>query len=313
MQAMRKTRRGGAEAAGASSQLFPIRTVSRLTGVNAITLRAWERRHGLIAPQRSASGQRLYSRENIDIINRILDLLGKGMAISQVSSALAGAAAAVRRAPSHWHGEQERMIRAIAAFDEAELDEIYDAALALHSIATVTERLLLPLLVELGQRWQKREGSVSEEHFFSTFLRNKLGARLHHRSRRQAGPRILAACLPEEQHEFGLLIFALAAAEQGLNVLLLAANTPLEELARTATRARCEAIVLSATLAPARQLLTEGLPALVTEAHVPVFMGGLASVSEHDAIVDAGAEPLGVDIDAAITRIQAALKRVQAA
>ena len=180
-----------------------------MTGVNAVTLRAWERRHALIVPQRSAKGQRLYSRENIDIIHRILGLLEQGIAISQVRGALAGAAA-VTRTPSHWDGVRERMLGAVTRFDDAELDLTYSGVLALHSIATVTERLLLPLLVELGERWQNGDGSVCEEHFFSTFLRNKLGARLHHRVAAPAGPRILAACLPAEQHEFGLLIFALA-------------------------------------------------------------------------------------------------------
>lgn len=313
MNAKRKTRARGQRAGASSRELFPIRTVSRLTGVNAITLRAWERRHGLIAPERTPSGQRVYSRENIDIIHRILELLGKGMAISQVRSALAGAASSANRTPSHWDGERERMISAVTRFDEAELDQIYDEALALHSITKVTERLLLPMLVELGQRWEKGVGTVTEEHFFSTFLRNKLGARLHHRAHRNAGSRILAACLPGELHEFGLLIFSLAALEQGLSVLLLAANTPLEELVRTATRAHCAAIVLSATVAPASRLLAEQLPSVVNASPMPVFLGGLASVTQHDAMVAAGVEPLGVDIDAAIQRIQAALPRVQAA
>jgi MerR family transcriptional regulator, light-induced transcriptional regulator len=313
MSAKRRTRSRGQPADARSRELFPIRTVSRLTGVNAITLRAWERRHGLIEPQRSASGQRLYSRENIEVIHRVLELLGKGIAISQVRRALAGAASSNARAPSHWDAERARMLGAVTRFDDAELDEIYDQVLALHSIATVTERLLLPLLVELGQRWESGEGSVCEEHFFSAFLRDKLGARLHHRTRRQGGPRIVAACLPGEQHEFGLLIFTLAALEQGLGVLLLAANTPLQELVRAATRARCAAIVLSATMAPESQLLTEQLPSVVAESPVPVFLGGLASVTKHDAIVAAGVEPLGVDIDAAIKCIQAALRRVQAA
>ena len=35
---------------------YPIRTVSSLTGVNSITLRAWERRYGLIKPIRSIGG-----------------------------------------------------------------------------------------------------------------------------------------------------------------------------------------------------------------------------------------------------------------
>ena len=61
---------------------FPIRTVSSLTGVNAVTLRAWERRHGLIKPHRTPKGHRLYTREDIHRIHRILSLLDAGYAIS---------------------------------------------------------------------------------------------------------------------------------------------------------------------------------------------------------------------------------------
>lgn len=55
--------------------LFPIRTVAQLTGVNPITLRAWERCYGLIQPVRTAKGHRLYSAEDIHTIRRILGFL----------------------------------------------------------------------------------------------------------------------------------------------------------------------------------------------------------------------------------------------
>ncbi|KAG1657149.1 Glutathione peroxidase [Nymphon striatum] len=67
---------------------YPIRTVSEVTGVNAITLRAWERRYGLFKPQRTPKGHRLYSQQDILRIQQVLQLLEKGVAIGRVSSAL---------------------------------------------------------------------------------------------------------------------------------------------------------------------------------------------------------------------------------
>jgi DNA-binding transcriptional MerR regulator len=61
-----------ASAALSQEELFPIREVSRLTGVNPVTLRAWERRYGLIQPTRTESGHRLYSQANIEAIRSIL-------------------------------------------------------------------------------------------------------------------------------------------------------------------------------------------------------------------------------------------------
>ena len=242
----------------ATAALFPIRTVSHLTGVNSVTLRAWERRHGLIKPQRTPSGHRLYGPRQIEVIHSILGLLEKGLAISQVERALAAPGADPARAEQGpWSSYRERIVGAVARYDDDELEEVYSQALSLYPIETVTERLLLPVLQELGRRWKSGEGSVAEEHFFSIYVRNKLGARFHHRARTRTGPRILAACLPDEQHELGLLIFALAAHERGLRIVMLAAQTPLEELPTAARRARCAAIVLASTVTPPDGVIRE--------------------------------------------------------
>jgi len=70
--------------------LLPIRTVSALTGVNAVTLRAWERRYGLVRPKRTPKGQRLYTQAHVEEIQRVLALMRTGVAIGQVRAALAG-------------------------------------------------------------------------------------------------------------------------------------------------------------------------------------------------------------------------------
>ena len=196
-----------------TTELFPIRTVSTLTGVNPVTLRAWERRHGLIRPVRTPSGHRLYGHEQIESIHRILGLLKRGLPISQVARALATPAGSSRAGGQigYWRELCELLVAATARFDEQELERVYASALSLHPVEAVTDRLLLPVLRELGRRWESGEGSIAQEHFFSGYVRDKLGARFHHRTRHDRGPRILAACLHEEQHEIGLLVFALAA------------------------------------------------------------------------------------------------------
>ena len=289
----------------AESELFPIRTVASLTGVNAITLRAWERRYGLIKPVRTDSGHRLYTQADIDTIHQVVALLDKGVAISQVRHALASPAADRTRADEDgpWAGFRERMIAAIAQFDENRLEDVYNELLALYPTDLATRKVLLPLLVELGSRWETAEGSVAEEHFFGVYLRNKLGARFHHRPRHNSGPKLLAACLPGEQHEIGLLLFALAAHDHGFRLVLLGADMPLAELPYAARRAQADAIVLSGSVDPRSDLLDSKLPQMATDAGIPVFVGGLTAVRQHDAIVAAGAVPLGADIVAGIRRV----------
>jgi len=135
------------------------------------------------------------------------------------------------------------------------------------------------------------------------YLRNKLGARFHHRHRHTSGPKLLAACLPGEQHEIGLLLSALAANDAGFRLVLLGADMPLDELPHAARRARCDAIVLSGSIEPKPELLTDVLPTLMAAVDVPVFVGGLTSVRHRDAINAAGALALGNDIPAGLKRI----------
>lgn len=288
-----------------------MRTVSAITGVNPVTLRAWERRYGLIVPTRTAKGHRIYSQNDIDLINRILGLLDRGISIGQASHSLGKntveSAARQQEQDNPWLAYQERAIDAVVHFDENRLDSIYNQALALYPIDIVTERLLIPVLITLGKRWEDAEGSISEEHFFGAFMRNKLGARFHHRHKKTSGKKLLVCCLPGEHHEIGVMLFSLAAHDHGYRLVYLGPNMPLQELATTARRAGCDAIVLSGSVTPQKALLARELPRLVNDAGCPVFMGGASSVRCSDAIEQAGAVPLGSDIRTSMKRIEQGL------
>ncbi len=286
-------------------KLYTIGTVSKLTGVGAITLRAWERRYSLIQPVRKDSGHRLYTRNNIDEINRITALTQEGMRISQISPDMLESGESTDKSGGSdvWNEHLNSMISAIISFDEDRLEEVYNGALSLYPISLVTRKLLTPLLIELGLRWASDKGSIAEEHFFAFYLRNKLGARYHHRPRGSLGPKILLAGLPGENHEIGLLLFALAAHEAGYCVIPLGANMPLNELSFVASKKNCEAILLSGAIEPSSPTLSKDLPALVKQAGVPVLIGGLSSVYGCDAINRAGAEALGRDIEHGLNRL----------
>jgi DNA-binding transcriptional MerR regulator/methylmalonyl-CoA mutase cobalamin-binding subunit len=287
---------------------YPMRTVSSITGVNPVTLRAWERRYGLIKPARTAKGHRVYTHKDIELVNRIVRMLEHGISISQVSNSLRTdidkPAVAPQQSIDPWITFRENIIDAIVRFDENQLDSLYNQALALYPINIVTERLLIPALITLGERWANAEGSIAEEHFFGAFMRNKLGARFHHRHKRTTGTKLLVCCLPDEHHEIGIMLFSLAAIDHGFRLVYLGPNMPLGELALTARRADCNGIVLSGSLTPPEELLTSDLPRLVQQADCPVFVGGQGSVRCSHAIESAGALPIGTDIRTSIQRIE---------
>jgi len=289
---------------------LPIRTISSLTGVHAVTLRAWERRYGLIRPARTPKGHRLYTHQHVERIRRVLALVERGVPISRVRDLLdAEPVAETATAGDRWQQGIERMAAAIARFDEQELDRIYDEALSVQPVEQVTRRLLLPLLVRLGERWRELAGGIAEEHFFAMYLRSKLGARMQHRMRYATGPRLVAACAPGEQHEIGLLLFALEAHVAGMRTVLLGADTPLPDVALASQRSVADAVVVSSSVDPAPSFFSEELPRLVRQAGVPVFVGGATAVRHQREVSTAGAIPLGVELEDGVRLVATTLAR----
>lgn len=293
-----------------STAYFPISTVANMTGVNPVTLRAWERRYGLIKPTRTGKGHRLYSEKDIERIREVLRLVEEGIPISQVPLALEAGTHRpedLDAVAGGWADYQQHMVAAIEGFDEAGLEAVYNEVLSLYPVEIVTRRLLVPLLKELGERWENATGSVAEEHFFGVYMRNKLGARFHHRQGNPRGPKLLAACLPGELHEIGILLFALAAHDRGFRIILLGADMPLDELPLVVRRAKCDAIVLSGAIEPTENVLKKQLPDLVKSSRVPVFIGGITSNLYANEIAAAGARPVGDDLVLGLRDIDSAL------
>jgi DNA-binding transcriptional MerR regulator len=293
-----------------NGKLFPIGAVSELTGVNSVTLRAWERRYGLITPERTPSGHRLYSDSDIRLIEQVLEQLGRGLTISSVARQLHAVEMSTEdeAAGDAWHEYRHSMIEAISRFDESVLDGIYNEAMSLYPVDIVTSRLVVPLLQELGERWSAGlEGGIAEEHFFSVFMRNKLGARFHHRNANNNGPVIAAACLPGEYHEFGLLLFALSAHARGYRLILLGADMPLHELPLVIARTRVDGIVLSGSINAHCMEVAMQVTGLTQTVEVPVFIGGEVAGKCREVIEDTGGIPVGPDLVSGIQVIRRTL------
>ncbi|MGR6652926.1 MerR family transcriptional regulator [Pseudomonas mosselii] len=176
-----------------SDPLLPIGEVTRLTGVNPVTLRAWERRYGLITPQRTPKGHRLYPQDQVQRVQAVLRWLERGAAVSQVRELLDNAVHASAPIQGEWGERIERLIAAIARLAQRPLDQLINEVMALYPAVTICERLLLPLLETLDQRWQTHFDARLEQVFFHGWLRSKLGARVYHDNHSLAGPCVLLA------------------------------------------------------------------------------------------------------------------------
>lgn len=292
-------------AAADTVERLPIRLLSERTGVGASTLRAWERRYGLLSPERTPKGHRLYSLDDVRRVERILTLLDEGHSLSAIAKQLKqGGDIPVSDAdrPEQagvWSDYLNGTLQAIEDFSTERLEAIYNEASSLYPLDMVTERLIESVLVELGSRWQKREAGIAEEHFYASWVRNRLGARFHHAVGQARGARILCAGLPGSHHEIGLLLFSLSALTRGYRVLFLGVDLPLEQVPLVVSRSAARGVVLSARSEVDEAMQAE-LARLSRSLDVPLMLGGTCSNRPLDAFEDARGVRLGSRIAVAL-------------
>jgi methanogenic corrinoid protein MtbC1 len=225
--------------------MLRIGELSKRSGVSPELLRAWERRYGLLRPTRSAGGLRLYSLDDLERVRLMQAHLADGLAAAEAAAGAAGAGHPAGATPA-----PPGPAAALDAFDEPRAQAALDELLAMTTIDALLTGVLLPYLRELGERWERGEASVAQEHFASAVLRGRLLG-LARGWGRGLGPRALLACLPGEQHDLGLIAFGLALRARGWRIAYLGPDTPLDTL-DAAARSLASALVVVSSVDPAR-------------------------------------------------------------
>jgi DNA-binding transcriptional MerR regulator/methylmalonyl-CoA mutase cobalamin-binding subunit len=235
---------------------YPIRAVSKLTGIATDTLRAWERRYGAVTPVRDARG-RLYSDDDVARLRLLHDAVSQGHAIGRIASLSepqlrkltrhASAAPRARNGPI----DTAPLLRAILDFDAPTVDAEIGRFAATLAPDVLLRDVVMPLLADIGDAWHEQRATVAHEHLLSATLRNVLGSLLRVYAparRRSAGASCLIfATSSGERHEFGTLGAAMLAAASGADVLYLGPDIPARDIAASASPARARAVVLGVT------------------------------------------------------------------
>ncbi|KGD60465.1 MerR family transcriptional regulator [Alcanivorax jadensis T9] len=134
------------------SDVLTIQQASEQCGVNPVTLRAWERRYGLLKPERTAKGHRRYRSAEVDQIRRIVHWVEKGVPISQVASLLSGEQEPLLSADNGvpWAQASQDALLALETMNGRRLEQLLNSLLADYSHAQVIRELSDPLREQLA-------------------------------------------------------------------------------------------------------------------------------------------------------------------
>jgi len=234
--------------------MYSIKAVAQATGLTVETLRAWERRYGVVVPNRDASGRRVYRPDDVLRLRRLREATERGHPIGRLAGLSEEGLAALlsestdRRTRVASNAFVERILESAQRFRSAECEQALTLAIAMLPPQQLVGDVLQPLLREVGERWHRGEFAISQERLVSTIVRRHVGLMLdaYDRSARRAP--IVFATLSGERHELGLLTSAMMCASHGFKTHYLGPDLPPEEIARFAREVGATVVALSVVL-----------------------------------------------------------------
>ena len=285
-----------------------IKTVATQTGLTQFTIRAWEKRYAVVTPLRTETNRRLYSDADISRLTLLRLTTEAGHSIGRIANLptealleLIGTAGTIVQ-PSEIETEvvsQETSLRfyiascitAVKQFQVQALESTLFAASVAFSQPVFLEKLIVPLMQEIGEQWKSGSLRIAHEHLATAVVRTLLGNICQGFDVSSSMPNLVIATPRGQHHEIGALIAGTTAAAQGWQVTYLGPNLPAEEIVGCAVQNGAKAIGLSIIyptddphLANELRKLRRGI-----QEHVALFVGGSGAIAYSPVISSIGA------------------------
>lgn len=254
-------------------------------GVAPSTVRMWGERYGLSASGRTPGGHRRYTDDDLSRLRRVHDAVVAGATPAQAAatelgvvaarkpvSRRSGAGGAVLAVPGA--GARARGIaRAATRLDEIAVEDAVVEALRTDGTLETWQDVVRPVLVAVGDHWQRTGEGIEIEHLLSQAVSTAFIRHAAEVSGRPQQAPVLLAAGPRDEHVLALHALRAALAERGVAARLLGPRTPLTALAAAARRTRAGAALV--WLSTADPQAAADLP-LLARAHrrLTVAVGG---------------------------------------
>lgn len=220
--------------------MHTIKRAAAVVGIAPATLRAWERRYGVVTPHRTESGYRLYDDGDLSVLSTMNSLVQQGWSPREAAEKVLGThakgagepvmadALAGDAPPDDSIDGLDDLIAAAARLDGAAVARIFDERLAIGGFEQVVDGWVMPALSAVGHAWADGRIDVAGEHLVAGALSRRLSAAYEAAGNTQSGHRVVIGLPPGARHDLGLLSFAVAARRHGLRTIYLGADLPVQ-------------------------------------------------------------------------------------
>jgi DNA-binding transcriptional MerR regulator len=257
--------------------IYSISDLAELTGVKTHTLRVWEKRYGLLRPQRTDTNIRYYLDSDLKVLMLVLNLYNHGVRISRIAE----------MTPQEMEEENKRisvgqndddglLLQGLIDLDVTVMNTILDNSIRKNGFEVTLMSLILPMLEKMELMWLS--GSIEEAHeaCFRELIKRKtireIDALPHHCS----GPKVIMFLPHGNQQELSHLFMHYFLRKQGLCITDMGCDVNLDCASYALRKCNAECVLI-VNADPVHWQFGPFIKELVNRTSLPIVVSGRAS------------------------------------
>lgn len=270
--------------------VYSIRDLEKLSGIQAHTIRIWEKRYQLVRPMRTQTNIRVYSDEDLKRLLNVAILNNNGLKISKIArmsdSEVKSIILNLTDDFTKAEGQIDALVLSMIEMNEAKFEKILSRLVLRTGFEDTVTKVIYPFLYKIGILWQTGNINPAQEHFITNLIRQKLFVAIDSVIMDEVPDRKrFILFLPEgELHDIGLLYFNYLIKKNGHQVIYLGQSVPFGDLVEVEKVLPSQYLITAFTTSVDDQMIIEYLKVLS------------ASFSKHTIFV-MGNQFNGSDID----------------
>lgn len=266
---------------------YKIKDIEILTGIKAHTIRIWEKRYGMLIPERTDTQIRTYSDADLSFLLNVSLLNKNGVKISKIAtmetSAIHALVSEIRLSPAIDNAE-EKLILALLELDEELFRNTLNDLIHQKGLELTFSEHLIPFLDRIGVMWLVNSISAAQEHFISNLIRQKVISEIDKLGIPDKSATSALLFLPEHDwHELGLLFYQYLLRSKGYYTYYLGQSLPYDSLIDCIQRLKPSVVLSSWLTAVDQNFITNYFKQLKTDAPGVELMAGGAQIHVHSA------------------------------
>jgi DNA-binding transcriptional MerR regulator len=213
---------------------YSIKDLEHFSGIKAHTIRIWEKRYGLLDPNRTDTNIRLYTDDDVRKILNVAMLVKNGYKISNVASLgnskIQDEVIRINQHLTDADKNIDQLLYLVINLDASQFESLLDEMIERNNFRTVMEQVVFPFFGRIGVLWQAGSIFVAHEHFVSNLIRNRLIHETRTIKNETALKSMLLFLREDEWHELGLLYYNYLAVQANVRCIYLGQSLPFDDL-----------------------------------------------------------------------------------